>query len=1087
LLNQSLGGTHPHKPSMVPLVQGGRFLGDGSISSQLQGLRGEGNLCRLEPVKKPRTASRVLNRVRTIPAASPLTSRPLWEGRNRSLARSSRDEARRHRILQCLILCVFLLPLFLRSSWNLHAQKQPSTAKVQRPGRPVAPTPAPKPKIKAPEYRPAATTAQAPLASLQPPVTEARLPNGLKVLLQENHGAPLVSVGCWYRVGSKDDPAGAAGLSNLARMLRLREIDSYSRGETGRLMRETGGDWHSMTLPDQTGFFETVPVGALEEVLKLEAARMSAGVAGDLQFRGQRRRAAAEIRAREDRATSLLDDEVAAAAFQRHPYRWPSAGWLPDVELISRETVAQHSRKHFVPNNAVLVLVGDFETRTALGLVEKHFGLIARRPDPWQGEVREPERRGERRVRAASEGAAPGLQFAFPAPELFNDDFHVMLVIDAVLTGAQGMRHWPDSPPAVAKRHSRLFQALVESGLALEVRSRIAARQAPGLYQLALTLPDAFQFQAAEEAVLEQLERLKSHEVTDAELAKAKNRLVAGEFLAQDSVSKRAFQLGYFESIASHQVLNEIDPKISRVSKDDLRRVAMRYFAESGRTVGSVAPALKRREIEVETLAAAGSNSQAPAVSDRQPPPSPRELNAAMPSLQAVFKPESVFDVKTPDGESRPGRPASQARTLAEIATASLAAPKVHRKVLANGVTLIAARHRSGSTVTIRAAIRPGPDGGPDMAAGMGALMNVMLTRGTSVKKQAPLAAVFEFLGAEVSSEIDASDSTTTVRGLSKDCAAFLELLAEMFQFPSFEPAEFDRARVEVLGQLRKLEGEAGWVAGQELRRRFYTAGHTLPQGLVRSVESLGLAGLRDFYHRYYQPQRLIVSIAGDVPPEEALAAGESAFGGWKGDAANSPSSAGRTMPSQQPAEPLALSTKQSALLLAGIASLSPVQPDYYPFLILNQVLAGPPDGGRLGDRVLASDAAIYGIQGEVTGGMQEQLFSLRVAADRSEVDNAIALLREEFGRMRDQSITDEEIKRAKRALIHAWAIRLASNDGLAETLQHIEAQALGLDYLERVPSLIEGVSQESLLDCARTRFDFNSAAIVVMRPGGSN
>jgi len=256
-------------------------------------------------------------------------------------------------------------------------------------------------------------------------------------------------------------------------------MDSYSKDQTGQLMRETGGDWHSMTLPDQTGFFETVPIGALEEVLKLEAARMSASVVEDLQFRGQRRRATAAIHARENSSRSLLDDEVAAAALQRHHYRWPSLGWLPDVELLSREDVARHSRQHFVPNNAVLVLVGDFETQMALRLVEEHFGVIARRPDPRRAEVREPERRGERRVRVASEGTTPYIQFAFQAPEVFNDDFYAMLVVDAVLTGAQGLRHWSNLQPAVVKGSSRLFQALVETGLVLEVRSRMAPMQAP--------------------------------------------------------------------------------------------------------------------------------------------------------------------------------------------------------------------------------------------------------------------------------------------------------------------------------------------------------------------------------------------------------------------------------------------------------------------------------------------------------------------------------------------------------------------------------------------------------------------------------
>lgn len=985
--------------------------------------------------------------------------------------------------VRILIVCSFPLLLFLQAGLDPYAQKQSSSPKAQRSRRSVVAPSVPKPRVKASEHPPVATTPQAPLASLQSPVTEARLQNGLKVLLQENHSVPLVSVGSWYRVGSKDDPSGAAGLSNLARMLKLREIDGYSIGQTGRLMRETGGDWHSMTLPDQTSFFETIPVTALEEVLKLEAARMSADVVEDLLLRGQRRRAAVAIHAREDSSRNLLDDEVTAVALQRHPYRWPSIGWLPDVERISRQDLTRHFQQYFVPNNAVLVLVGDFETRTALSLVEKHLGAIARRPDARRAEVREPEPRGERRVRVANEGTASYLQFAFPVPELFNDDFYAMLVVDAVLTGAPGVRHWPAPHSSVARGSSRLFQALVETGLAVEVCSRIAARQAPSLYQLTLTLPDALQFQAAEEAVLEQLERLKSQEVSDVELAKAKNLLVAGEFLEQDSVSKRAFQLGYFESMASHQVLNEFEPKISRVSKDDLRRVAIRYLGENSRTLGSVVPALKRKTVEVESLSASSSDGPAPGAPS-PPPLIPKELDLPAPSLQALLTPESVFDSRSPEAGGMQKSPKSQPRTFGEIASINPVVPQLQRKLLPNGLTLIAARIPGGSTVTIRAGVRVGADGAP-APAGLSALVNAMLRRGMSAKSQVSLAAVFDFLGADVTSEIDQSVSTTTVRGLSKDYAIFLQLLAEMIQSPAFALAEFDKVRDELLGRLRELEGEADWAAEQALRQRIYPAGHLFRQmalGTVEGVETLRLSDVRDFYHRYYRPQQLIISIAGDIAPEAALAAGESVFGSWKGEA-GAPSSA-QMSPSQRTGKPPELKTKRSALVVAGLASLSAIQPDYYPFLILNQILVGDPGGGRLGDRVLAGDAAVHGVHGEATGG---QLFSLRARADLSEVEGAIAVLQEEVGQIRDHSVTDEEIKRAKRSLINAWAVRMGSNDEVARILQDMEAQGQGSDYLQKYPSLIQGVSRESLLDCARTRFDVPQAAIVVAKPGVGN
>src|SRR5262249_30955529 len=154
-------------------------------------------------------------------------------------------------------LLVFSLLLLL--PWDpgsdLRAQKQAPSPKTQRQRKPAPPAPVTRPRAKVAEVPVVSTTPQAPPASLQSPVTESRLRNGLKVLLQESHDSALVSVGCWYRVGSKDDAPGAAGLSNLTRMMSLREVNGFSREQTGRLMRETGGDWKSVTLPDQTGFY----------------------------------------------------------------------------------------------------------------------------------------------------------------------------------------------------------------------------------------------------------------------------------------------------------------------------------------------------------------------------------------------------------------------------------------------------------------------------------------------------------------------------------------------------------------------------------------------------------------------------------------------------------------------------------------------------------------------------------------------------------------------------------------------------------------------------------------------------------------
>lgn len=982
---------------------------------------------------------------------------------------------------------VYWKPLFftlllsvLAGGLDLKAQKQ-APARKARPRIPVVPVPVSSPKVRVPERAPIATSPQPPLATLQSSVTEARLQNGVRVLLQENHSRPLVSLGCWYRVGAKDDPAGAAGLSNLARLARWRDLGSYSREQTGRLMLETGGEWNSVTLPDQTGFFETVPANALEDVLKLEAARMSTPRVDPTDFTGYRRRAVAMVSTRADDSKSLLDDEVAAVALQRHPYRWPAQGWLPDVENIRFGDVSQHLRQHFVSANAVVVLVGDFETRSALALVEKHFGSIAYGANTRRIEVREPKRRGERRVRTTGGNATPYLQFAFHAPELLNDDFYAMLLLDAVLTGAQGMPHWTQSQPAIAKTSSRLFRALVEPGLALEVCSSIAPRQAPGLYRLTLALPDAFQLQPAEEAVLEQLERLKNQEVSDVELARARNLLVAGEFLAQNSLSKRAFQLGYFESIASYRLLNEIEPKISRVDKDDLRRVAIRYFSENARTVGSLVPVARQRAVEVEILSPSGSDVQTAGPAPAVPAPAAEELEARVPFPLAALLPDSVFAPKASESASLQKR-VSETEDLPEVPTARPSAPQVQRKVLANGVTLIAAHNHAGSTVSIQAAFRPAVEADAAFQPGVAGLVSELLWRRVSGKRQVPLAAVFDFLGADVARNAGHSAMTTIVRGLSKDCATYLELLAEMVDLPELETEDFDKLRNEWLGRFRLLERNPDWAAEQALRQHLGAArdpSQGAVQGSSAIVEQTSLGDVRSFYRRYYRPERLVVTIVGDLPPEEMLAAGEKVFSGWK----TGPLASERTLAaSQRTTWPSELETRQGALVVAGIASLPVGHQDYHPLLILTQILSGGPGGGKLGDRVLASDAAIYDIRADVRGGAQQQLFSVRAAASASEVEKVLALMREEFARLKEGRFTPEEVKRVKRGLIHAWAVKMGNNDGLGEMLQDIEAQGLGIEYLEKYPSLIEAVSTDSLLDCARTRFDFDEAAVVVLK-----
>ncbi|PYV41373.1 MAG: hypothetical protein DMG06_17295 [Acidobacteria bacterium] len=239
---------------------------------------------------------------------------------------------------------------------------------------------------------------QSPIPPARSSVTEIRFDNGLKVLLQEVHTTPLVSVWCWYRVGSKDEQIGATGISHWVEHMNFKGTQNFSKARMKSAIEDTGGYWNGYTSLDQTAYFETVAAAALDEMLRLEAERMSLSLFDPQETNRERTVVISELQGSENDSKNLLDIDVTAAAFKVHPYRWPTIGWLKDIESLSRNQLYQFYHQYYIPNNAILVLVGDFQTSTALELVKKYFTRIPRKPEPIRTRAIEPEQEGERRA-----------------------------------------------------------------------------------------------------------------------------------------------------------------------------------------------------------------------------------------------------------------------------------------------------------------------------------------------------------------------------------------------------------------------------------------------------------------------------------------------------------------------------------------------------------------------------------------------------------------------------------------------------------------------------------------------------------------
>jgi zinc protease len=431
----------------------------------------------------------------------------------------------------------------------------------------------------------------APLHSL---VRTDVLSNGLKVLVQPIHTAPLVSVWCWYRVGSGDEMPGRTGVSHWVEHMNFKGTTNIPREEMKGIVERFGGMWNGYTWIDQTTYLETAGRAALDQMLFIEAERMAHGLYDRAECESERTVIISELQGSENDPDQLLDTEVTATAFRAHPYRHPTIGWLEDLQSMSRDDLYSHYRRFYIPNNATLVVVGDVDPDDVMRRAERHFAAIASGPEPDRIRANEPSQLGERRVLVEREGTTGYVKAVFHAPAATGEDFVPMLVLDAILTGAKGVNLWSSFRGAPPQRKARLYTALVERGLASMVSGAIMPTAQPFLYTLSLTAMAGVPLEAVEGAAFEEIERVRTEGVDVAEVARAKRQLRARLVFENDSVTNIAHQLGYFETIAGPEFLSTLQRRIDAVTPEQVWTVARRRLGQLTRTVGWFRPVESR-------------------------------------------------------------------------------------------------------------------------------------------------------------------------------------------------------------------------------------------------------------------------------------------------------------------------------------------------------------------------------------------------------------------------------------------------------------------------------------------------------------
>ncbi len=406
-------------------------------------------------------------------------------------------------------------------------------------------------------------------------IIEHELANGLKVLAKEVHAARVVSSYIWYKVGSRNERPGLTGVSHWVEHMLFKGTPKFPKEELGRVIEGNGGRWNAFTSTDYTAYYETLPADKISVALALESDRMQNSVFDPDEVEAERTVILSEREGYENTPQFVLREEVQAIAYKAHPYQWGIIGWPSDLKTMTRDDLYNYYHQCYIPNNATLVLVGDFDTDNLMKQVETHFGPLARGESITGPSTIEPEQQGERRVTVRKEGTLAYVAIVYHIPAAGHPDFYPLETISTVLSMG---------------KTSRFYGALVDKQLATSAYFYPDFSKDAGL---AWTFAEAqvnVDPTTLEKALLEQIDHIQNERITEAELEKAISQTEAHFIFSLDSVSNQAAQIGYYETIYDYKYLDTYLDNIRSVTREQIREAAQKYLIEENRTVGYFQP-----------------------------------------------------------------------------------------------------------------------------------------------------------------------------------------------------------------------------------------------------------------------------------------------------------------------------------------------------------------------------------------------------------------------------------------------------------------------------------------------------------------
>lgn len=835
------------------------------------------------------------------------------------------------------------------------------------------------------------------------------LPNKLTVLVKETPGTKVATVQIWVKAGSIYEDENEAGITHLIEHMIFKGTPTRGLGRIAGDIEEVGGRINAYTSYEYTVYHATLSARFWERGLDVLNDALRNSIFDPDELEREKKVILEEISMRNDRPETKLFEQLMTTAYTVHPYRLPVIGTVESVTGFTRNDILNYMKDHYHAENFTVVVVGDVRYADVLSAVKNLMGDIEQGDHVQPPLPQEQEQDAPRFFQQKNDINQTHLAMAFPITPFVHPDTPVLDVIAAILGQGEA---------------SRLFNELRnEKRLVYRVSAAAFTPKDKGLMEATATL-DASTLPAAMEAMLEEFFRLKYLRVSEEELNRVKRNLESDFVFNLERAEGQARTLGSFEFLTGDPREDEYLVKVRSVSADDVMRVAQKYFTQKNISTGCLLPLDTAIDINNEMFAQIIAKAEEAA------------KNSVPPSL--------IINSYLND---------------------------VHRFQLANGITLLVREDHSIPTVSMRAIFPGGLRSETDATNGAFAFITELLPTGTEKLSSRELTLEI----ADMAGSISGFNGKNTF-GLKADFLARffdegLRLFRDIIITPAFDEAEAEKIRPELLAQLKQQDDSLPSLSFREFNRLLFQ-GHPYAlntAGSEAAIKNFTTGILKKIYRDHAIPEKMVLAVSGDIKADEAKELVDKYFAAWTNPAMNNDSVQESFLPPAPPARPEFFSVerdKEQVHIVIGFLGVPLSSEDRYPLEIIETILSG--QSGRLFNELRDKQSLAYSLSAFTLFGLETGSFGIYIGTSPDKRDDVIKALWKELYLIQEETVSDEELTKAKNLLISQYELGLQTHGAQAMEMGLNETYGLGQDYGNRYTAEIDKIDGQRVFEVAR-------------------